>query len=81
MVVESIKPLIKGKAKVSHIIGGVAWYVVTSEDGRMYGFPIDFNNKEDVGENAMFLGEYDKPIYLMRWIRRANENNTLEEIV
>lgn len=80
MVVESIKPLIKGTAKVSHIIGGVVWYICTADDGRMYQFPVDMNNKEDIGENATFLGEYDKPIYLMRWIRRANENDTLEEI-
>ena len=80
MVIDSIKPLIKGHAKVSHVIGGVVWYVVTSEDGKMYQFPVDMNDKEDVGENATFLGEYDKPIYLMRWIRRANENNSLEKI-
>lgn len=34
MVIDSIKPLIKGHAKVSHVIGGVVWYVVTSEDGK-----------------------------------------------
>lgn len=81
MIIDNIKPLVKGYAKISHIIGGVVYYIVTSEDGKRYQFPIDMNDKADVGENANFLCEYDKPIYLMRWIRRANENNILEELV
>jgi hypothetical protein len=38
---------------------------------------IDLSDKHDVGETASFLPHYDKSLILMRWIRRAIENETL----
>ena len=44
------------------------------------GKEIDLSDKRDVGETATFLAHYDKAITLMRWIRKAIENDTLIKI-
>ena len=40
---------------------------------------IDLSNKHDVGETAAFK-PVEKGLILMRWIRKANENETLIKI-
>ena len=37
------------------------------------------SDKHDVGETAAFHPN-EKPLLLMRWIRKANENDTLIEL-
>jgi len=54
---------------------GVLYYKVETEK-YIYHFPVDMNNKEDVG-TANFESEH-KAINLMRYLRKASEN--LEKI-
>lgn len=64
-----IKIIVKGTiAKFSHAIAGVLYYTVITPDGT-YQFPIDMNDKDDVGTTT-FINEY-KAITLMRYIRKA----------
>ena len=78
MVVEDIKPIVKGSADLEGVrSGGIAVYKLTSEDNHTYVLEIDTSDKHDVGETAEFLNHYNKALILMRWIRRANENDTL----
>ena len=80
MIVEDIKPLVKGIAQLQYIMaGGIAVYHITSVDNKKYQLEIDLSNKKDVGETAAFK-PIEKAILLMRWIRKANENGTLIEI-
>ena len=80
MVVEDIKPLVKGIAQLQYIMaGGIAVYHITSVDGNKYQIEIDLSNKKDVGETAIFKPT-EKGLLLMRWIRRANDNDTLIKI-
>lgn len=64
-------------AKFDYAISGVLYYSIEHENGKIT-FPVDMNNKEDVGTTT-FLSSY-KPITLMRYIRKAIENNSLIEI-
>ena len=48
-------------------------------DGNKYQLEIDLSDKHDVGETAAFKPT-EKGVLLMRWIRRANENDTLIKI-
>ena len=43
-------------------------------------FDIDLSDKHDVGETATFMAHYDKALILMRWIRRAIENEELYKV-
>lgn len=72
----SIKEIItlKEPAKFSHAIAGVLYYKIETED-KVIMFPIDMNNKDDVGTTT-FEAEY-KPITLMRYIRKAIEKDDL----
>jgi hypothetical protein len=80
MIVNDIKPLVKGIAQLQYIMaGGIAVYQITSIDNRKFQLEIDLSNKHDVGETAAFK-PVEKALLLMRWIRKANENNTLIEI-
>ena len=80
MVVQDIKPIVKGIAELQYIMGGgVAIYHITSIDGKKYQLEIALSNKNDVGETAAFHPT-EKALLLMRWIRKANENDTLIEI-
>lgn len=64
-------------AKFSHAIAGVLYYnLYVKED--VYQFSIDMNDKADVGTTT-FLSEY-RGITLMRYIRKAIENETLVKI-
>lgn len=80
MVVNDIKPIVKGIAELQYIMGGgIAIYHIMSIDGKKYQLEIDFSDKRDVGETAAFHPT-EKALLLMRWIRKANENETLIEI-
>ena len=80
MVVQDIKPLVKGIAQLQYVMsGGIAVYHIVSIDNKKYQLEIDLSDKKDVGETAAFKPT-EKAILLMRWIRKANENDTLIEI-
>jgi len=81
MIVEDIKPLIKGIAQLQYIMaGGIAVYHIIDVDGNKYQLEIDLSDKKDVGETAAFKPT-EKGLLLMRWIRRSNDNDTLIKIV
>jgi hypothetical protein len=61
-------------AKFLHAVGGVLYYRIETQK-MVYIFPIDMNDKEDVG-SAKFEQEH-KAIYLMRYLNKAIENNSL----
>ena len=80
MIVEDIKPLIKGIAQLQYIMaGGIAVYHIIDVDGNKYQLEIDLSDKKDVGETAAFKPT-EKGLLFMRWIRRANENDTLIKV-
>jgi phage tail tube protein FII len=68
-------------AQFSYACAGVSYYKVSvnTENGiEEYQFPIDMNNREDVGTTA-FIAEY-KGITLMRYIRKAMGNDTFIKV-
>jgi len=80
MIVEDLKPLVKGIAQLQYVMGGgIAVYHILSTDDRKFQLEIDLSDKHDVGESAAFHPT-EKALLLMRWIRKANENDTLIEI-
>ena len=73
-----LKTIVKGTANLDCVkSGGIAVYHITVEDGTVYLLEIDLSDRHDVGYDANFMAYYDKAIILMRWIRRAIENDTL----
>lgn len=64
-------------AVMDHAIAGVLYYKVETKNGS-YMFPIDMNDKEDVG-TATFDASL-KAITLMRYIRKAINNNSLIKV-
>jgi hypothetical protein len=80
MIVEDIKPIVKGTAQLKYVLsGGIIVYRITSIDGHEYQLEINTSDKNDVGENAAF-NPIEKGLILMRWIRKANEDDTLIKI-
>lgn len=80
MVVNDIKPIVRGMAQLQYVMaGGIAVYHIQADNDKKYQLEIDLSDKHDVGETAAFK-PYEKAIILMRWIRKANENDTLIEI-
>jgi hypothetical protein len=80
MIVDDLKPLVKGIAQLQYVMsGGIAVYHILSADDRKFQLEIDLSDKHDVGETAAFHPT-EKALLLMRWIRKANENDTLIEI-
>ena len=78
-IMETLKQIVKGSAVLDSIRGGgVASYIVTSENNKRYLLDIDLSNKKDVGD-GVFKRE-EKAIYLMRWIRKAMEKGELIEL-
>ena len=74
----NITELVKGtEANFSHAIAGVLYYIVES-NGNKYMFPIDMNDRDDVG-TATFDANH-KAITLMRYIRKAMNNDSLIKI-
>ena len=77
MIVKDIKPLVKGIAQLQYVMGGgIAVYHILSTDDRKFQLEINLSDKQDVGETAAFHPT-EKALLLMRWIRKANENDTL----
>lgn len=62
-------------AKFSHAIAGVLYYKIKTDKHAIL-FPVDMNDKEDVGTTT-FEAEYPKPITLMRYIRKALDKGEL----
>lgn len=58
-------------------IAGTLYYRIATDDV-VVEFPIDMNDKDDVGTTT-FVASY-KPITLMRYIRKAIENGTLIKV-
>lgn len=80
MIVDDIKPLVKGIAQLQYVMGGgIAVYHILSTDNRKFQLEINLSDKHDVGETAAFHPT-EKALLLMRWIRKANENDILIEI-
>ena len=68
----TLKEAVKGTtANFSYACAGVLYYTINVGTDK-YQFPIDMNNKEDVG-STYFFPEY-KGITLMRYIRKAMES-------
>ena len=68
-----LKEIVKdgNQAYFTHACAGVLYYKVTI-NGSDYQFPVDMNDKEDVG-TATFPNQI-KAITLMRYIRKAFES-------
>lgn len=80
MIVQDIKPLVKGIAQIQSVqAGGIVVYKIVATDESEYLLEIDLSNKADVGATATFNAT-EKALLLMRWIRKANENDTLIKI-
>lgn len=80
MVVEDLKPIVKGIAQLQYVMsGGIAVYHLNAVDGHVWQIEIDLSDKHDVGETAAFK-PVEKGLILMIWIRKANENETLIKI-
>jgi len=76
-VKHDLKTIVKCPADIESVrAGGVVVYVIHVEDTD-YMLEIDLSDKHDVGASSTFMAHYDKSVILMRWIRRAIENNTL----
>ena len=73
-----LKDIVKGSATLNCMLsGGIAVYDLCSESGKRYQINIDLSDKYDVGDTAVFHTHYDKALTLMRWIRRAIDNDKL----
>ncbi len=75
----TITQIVKGQATFNHFKDGILTYsvcVFDKDDFTRYEFDIDANNKDDVGTGEFKLQE--KGLFLMRWIKRAIENNTIK---
>lgn len=69
----TIKEIVKDtKSIFSYASAGVLYYVVEIGNEK-YQFPVNMNDKEDVGTTA-FVSEY-KTITLMRYVRKALEKD------
>lgn len=77
----NLTTVVKGSADLECIkSGGVAVYDITAADDSIYQLEINLADKKDVGETAVFMPHYEKALYLMRWIRRAIDSDTLIKI-
>ncbi len=82
-----IKDIVKNnRAELTHFKDGKLWYsvLVGSRDSKgvrsvICMFPVDTTNKDDIGD-ATFEVEH-KAITLMRYIRKAKDNNELVMLV
>lgn len=74
----TLKEIVKlpHEAKFDYAIAGVLYYSIEHENGKII-FPIDMNNKADVGTTT-FVSSY-KPLTLMRYIHKAIDSGELIE--
>lgn len=71
--------IVKNEANfVNYRDGNLYYSIFVSENSNIteYTFPIDITNTEDIG-NASFEASYSKALTLMRYVRKAIENNTI----
>lgn len=76
-----LKELVKNRenmAKFSHMKEGIMYYKSSTEDGTIFMFPINAKDLDDIG-TATFESEI-KAVTLMRYIRKAIDNNSLIQI-
>ena len=72
---KSVKDIVKGNyATFSHAIAGVLYYRIES-DGEIYLFPVDMNDRDDVGTST--FDARIKAITLMRYVNKAIAADTL----
>lgn len=77
MNIEILKSIVLDRdrqAVFSHARAGVLYYIVVTDDAS-YMFPVDMNDKDDVG-----LAEFrsaEKAATMMRYIRKAIDNESL----
>lgn len=62
-------------ANLSHAIAGVLYYQVDTKSGDKYMFPVDMNDKDDVGTSTFPASI--KAITLMRYVRKSIQNDSL----
>lgn len=62
-------------ANISHAIAGVLYYQVDTKSGDKYMFPVDMNDKDDVGTSTFPASI--KAITLMRYINKAIKSDSL----
>ena len=62
-------------AELSHATSGILYYKVDSNSGNKYQFPVDMNDKEDVGTTT--FESSIKAVTMMRYIRKAIKNEEL----
>ncbi len=76
----TVKELVKDskQAYFSHAIAGNLYYRVTIEDGSVWQFAVDMNDKADVGETT--FNAQEKAILLMRYINKSLKNNDLVRV-
>lgn len=65
-------------ANISHAIAGVLYYQVETKSGNKYMFPVDMNDKEDIGTSTFPASI--KCITLMRYVRKSMKENSLIKI-
>lgn len=72
----TLKEIVKlqRRAEFEYAIAGTLYYTINDVKAKVT-FPVDMNDKEDVG-TATFCNSY-KPITLMRYIRKAIDNDTI----
>jgi len=74
----TLKEAIKGTtAKFVYACSGVLYYTIEANE-ETYMFPVDMNDKGDVG-SAYFNAE-EKGIFFMRYIRKSMEKETFIKI-
>lgn len=76
-----VKDIVKDRtrmAKISHAVAGVLYYKVGSDSGKIYQFPVDMNDRDDVGTTTFDVEI--KAITLMRYINKAIKSDQLIEI-
>jgi len=75
----TLTEIVKNQATFSYYRDGNLYYTICIfEEKKFYRFlfPIDITNTEDIG-NATFEQNYTKALPLMRYIRKAIDNNTM----
>jgi len=70
----TLTQIVKGDAKISHICNGIIYYNI-DVNGALYQLPIDCTDMNEWKDTYIQV-EY-KAVTLMRWIRKAINENTL----
>lgn len=70
--------VVLGKCKLHHICNGVITYYITVNDS-IYALELDIKDEYEF-KNVYFSVDF-RTFELMRWIRKAIENQTLIQIV